>query len=378
MQFIGLRAGWPQRLILLPAALALLYAFAPAYEYPPPAPFRGTLWHSPYPAGPLVWQAGNFHAHAKSWLGATAGDDTPEAMLDAYAALGIRAAVISDYEHITRAPRGHLDLPTYEHGWNVRKTHQLVIGASHVRWFDIPLWQDRDSKQAMLDALHEDGALVAIVHPYLRDGYNAEDMLRLTGYDLLEIRSHYGDATAHWDRALSSGHLVYALGNDDSHRIAGEGQFGATWTMLNIAGVSPAAVVAALRDGRSYVVKGHRGRSDVRLESLRVIADTVSVVWTAPVLETRFIGDDGATLSRVAQTSTASFVIPVTQSYLRVEASTATDTVYLNPVIRWNGRSIPSTRARADSQLTLIRRLSSVLAIILLGSFAFYRKAQVR
>ena len=44
---------------------------------------------------------------------------------------------------------------------------------------------------------------------------------------------------------------------------------------------SPDAVVDALRDRQSRVVKGHRGHNDIRLESARVAAETISVAWSA-------------------------------------------------------------------------------------------------
>ena len=50
--------------------------------------------------------------------------------------------------------------------------------------------------------------------------------------------------------------------------------------------------------------------------------------------EMRFIGENGAVQSRIAQASAASFVVPASQSYVRIEGSTATNSMYLNPVVR--------------------------------------------
>ncbi len=237
---------------LLVILAALPYFRAPVYRFPPPQPFSGTAWWSPYAHLRGSWQRANLHAHGRAWLGLTNGRQSDAEVAAAYRRRGYTVAGISDYQHI--APDGISAIPIYEHGYNILKRHQLAIGARSVDWFDFPLWQWRSQKQYVLDRLQRASALVAINHPRGRNAYTADDMRALTNYGLLEVASGPFTAEALWDVALSAGRPVWALGDDDSHDITDPRRFAVAWTMIDAPSGEAADVLAALRVGRSYAV----------------------------------------------------------------------------------------------------------------------------
>jgi hypothetical protein len=131
-------------------------------------------------------------------------------------ALGYDVAGVSNYHTIATQP-GRDTLPIYEHGYNISKRHQLAIGARKVAWFDFPLWQGLSHEQWIIDQVGATADLVALAHPGVRDSYTEDNLRSLTGYQLLEVVNGPFDAEEPWDWALSSGHAVWGVANDDSH-----------------------------------------------------------------------------------------------------------------------------------------------------------------
>ncbi|MGC4081270.1 MAG: hypothetical protein QM736_03930 [Vicinamibacterales bacterium] len=148
-------------------------------------------------------------------------------------------------------------LPLYEHGFNVGKTHQLAIGAHAVEWFDFPLWQTLSNQQYMIDRVKRRAELVSLNHPSSRGAYDADDMRRLTGYQMIEIVNGPFTAEDVWDAALSAGRAVWAVANDDTHDLRDERRRAAGWNMIDAASPSEADIIAALRGGRSYAGPAH-------------------------------------------------------------------------------------------------------------------------
>src|SRR5262245_19653524 len=128
--------------------------------------------------------------------------------------MGYDVAGVSDYHDIA-AQDGIETLPLYEHGYNVSKRHQLAIGAREVDWLDFPLWQSLSDEQFVIDRVGRTAELVALAHPTSRDAYSNDALHRLSGYQLMEVVNGPHRIEDPWDEALSSGHAVWALANDD-------------------------------------------------------------------------------------------------------------------------------------------------------------------
>lgn len=343
------------------SVLLLPYVVVPVYFFHPPTPFTSDTLYNPYAgAGPL-WQRANFHAHSRAWNGITSGVQSPDEVHAAYVARGYDVIGLSNYHLITRVAGDSAFLPIYEHGFNIAKTHQLIIGARHVVNLDFPFWQSTQAKQYLLGRLRDSASLTVIAHPYLRRGYGQAQLAELSGYDLLEVRSHWNDASAWWDSVLTAGNAVWAIGDDDVHDITKANEIGVVWTMVNAPTHAPAAILEALRRGDMYVVAGNGAAMPARLDAVEVRGDTITTRFDQNMESIRVVTDAG--LSRV-QRETANeitYVLTPADHYARVVAKSAGGTLYLNPVIRSAGipvpRGVPPQRALAS----LVTRLSAAL-----------------
>ncbi len=350
--------------------VALLQGVAPVYRFPDPKPFAGSHFYNPYAGADGRWLTANFHAHSRAWAGLTTGKWSATAVRNRYRQMGYSVAAVSDYQYLVPAPVGDPSfIPVYEHGYNVPKTHQLVIGARHVVWGDFVFWQTRNHKQLVINELKSSAELVAIAHPELRGGYSAEDLKYLTNYDLMEIASHYGIAVPDWDVALSNGHPVWAIGDDDSHDVSDSSQTGATWTMVGSDVCDSGAVIRALRAGRAYVVKGHDGRSGVTLQSVAMHGDTMVVRTSRPVESIDFIGAGGRRLATSREAAGAAYVFTADDPYVRAVLRTSDNTLYLNPVVRYDGEHLAQPVTTLDASRTRFVRLSMLCTLVMATMF---------
>ena len=356
--------------------LLLPYALVPAYAAHDATPFSGPALFNPYANVGATWQRANFHAHSKAWGGLTSGRQSVDAVHAAYTALGYDVAGLSNYHLISRAAGDTSFLPIYEHGFSIRKTHQLVIGARAVTALDIPLWQTTQAKQYLLAQLHDTAALTAVVHPYLRTGYGVEQLASLSGYQLLEVRSHWNDASPWWDAVLTAGNAVWAIGNDDSHDVRNPREVGVVWTMVNAPTARAPQVIDALRHGAMYVVAGTDSASAAHLRSVTLTGDTITTTFDRTMKHIQVITDGGTVQAQVEGSSVIRYALTPENHYARVVASDAGGTLYLNPVIRSAGRptpwGVPGTRPLASllSQSSALLLWAGALALLLRGSVA--------
>jgi len=85
---------------------------------------------NPYARLHRGWQRANLHAHGYAWAGLTNGAQTGAEIVGAYHAMGYDVVAISDYQR--SGDRVLSAIAEYEHEYNVRKRHQLAIGATTV------------------------------------------------------------------------------------------------------------------------------------------------------------------------------------------------------------------------------------------------------
>jgi hypothetical protein len=198
----------------------------------------------------------NFHAHSNSWGFLTNGrKNSPEELYNVYTKMNFDIVCISDYQHINEFRDSCSDyIPVYEHGYNQPKAHQLSIGAREVTWYDCMFLQNFRVKQFTLNVMKERTELLVLNHPKKWGGYSDEELLALRNYDLFEVLNHYGNAEEAWDVVLSSGNIVWCLGDDDSHDVSKISEVGRKFTRVLAQNTDSKSILDALKHGQHYVV----------------------------------------------------------------------------------------------------------------------------
>lgn len=338
-------------------ALGLPYAWSPIYRFPPPAAFSGASLYNPYRGLRGAWKRANLHAHGAEWGGLTNGQQPSDEVMRTYRALGYDVAGVSNY-HAIAAPEREDGLALYEHGYNVRKRHQLAVGARGVEWFDFPLWQGLSQEQFIIDRIAGTSALVGLTHPVARDAYTPDALQSLTGYHLIEIVNGPFESYDLWDAALSSGRVVWAMANDDTHDTRDPRRTAAGWNMIDAPSTSAADLVAAMRQGSMYAV-GRRGDgpapahdAEVHLADVTVTGDTVHVGTLGAPADIEFIGHQGRSRGRFVGVHDAEVTFERGDTYIRAVVDGPGRRLYLNPVLRYDGRALPAPTAVANVPLT--------------------------
>ncbi len=338
--------------LLLP--VLYVYLSVPTYSFKEPKPFSGEYLYNPYQdIRPELWKKYHFHCHSHKYFGLTNGRKSKEETIDSvYRALGYDHFGISDYMHINPHNAEKKDyIPAYEHGYGlIRKTHQICIGAKSVYWPDFPFMQNLNMKQHMINKLGERCRFVMPAHASFTKGYKKNDMMFLSNYRLLEVVNPFGNAIEHWDIALSNGHRVYALGNDDTHNINDEHEVCHNLTMVNTTDLDPEHVYEALDKGLCYAVefdnwyyypltleqKIHDARKLDYLTKAQLVGDTLFITTSAETMrEVKFIGQDGKVLKTEENVATAHYVIQPEDHYVRTRIDlNGRHFLYLNPITR--------------------------------------------
>ena len=343
-------------LLFLLLLLALPYARTPIYDFPDPIPFAGAQFYNPYAEWKGPWQRGNFHAHSRAWSGLTSGRQSDREVVDAYRALDYRVVGLSNYQRI---PAGEEVFPVYEHGYNAGKRHQLAIGARGVEWFDFPWGPLAGQEQLIIDLVKQKADLVALAHPALRDAYSPEHLQRLGGYQLMEVVNGPFADVAPWDAALSSGHAVWGLANDDTHDVGEPRRFAMAWNMIASPTPSEPDVLAALRGGHFYGVM--RLDDDLqaavtKIDNITFNGGTLTIACSGAVPAFEFFGQDGVIKKTVRDTLTASYTFTPDDTYIRTTIWAPRLVIYLNPIIRYDGVALPAPRPQINQMATWTMR----------------------
>lgn len=350
--------------IALLLLILFIYLSVPTYSFKEPKPFGGEYLYNPYQEmKPDQWKKYHFHCHSRKYFGVTNGRKSKETTIDSvYQALGYDHYGISDYMGINPHGSDRKDyIPTYEHGYGLfRKTHQICIGAESVYWPDFPFMQNLNMKQHMINKLGERCRFVMPAHASFTKGYKVNEMILLSNYRLLEVVNPYGNAIEHWDKALSNGHRVYALGNDDTHNINDEHEVCRNLTMVNTSDLNPEHVYEALDKGLCYAVefdnwyyypltlehKVNNARILDYLTQAQLVGDTLFISTSAKTMkEVQFIGQDGKVLKTEENIATAYYVIQPEDHYIRTRIDlNGRHFLYLNPVTRHPSPEIDDRR----------------------------------
>lgn len=372
--------------------LVAYYLMAPVYKFSGPVPFTGDRLFNPYQhMDSLNWKKYNFQVQSKAWLGITDGRKNSNELIDSiYHELGFDHVATSDYQKINYFGKDDSAfIPTYEHGYNIFKTHQVCIGSKKVLWTDLMFGQTLSMKQWILDLLRDDNRIVVLAHPLLRNGYSVNDMKYLTNYDGIEVLNNVRVSTEHWDEALSSGQIATIIGNDDAHDVQNSNEVGRRFTMINSPTTYREDILYNLKLGNAYGMdfiriddepmthKYKRSRKLQYLLKAELISDTLFVKVDTISSEIRFITSNGKVVKKLNKTDAGYCIIRDDYPYLRTEIEFFDGSVmYLNPVIRYSGEK-PETLKTAivDSGATLrLRIIYFVVALVIAYFIAKRRK----
>jgi hypothetical protein len=374
----------------------VIYFLAPVYNFPEPKPFSGQILYNPYQGmDSLNWKKVNFHFHVRAWGGLTSGrNNSVDDFWSTYKKLGYDIPCISDYQHINTFNKdSSFYIPAYEHGFGLRKKHQLLIGARKVLWLDYSLFQDLSHKQYILNRLHDQNEMVAIAHPDWESGYSLDDMKYLSNYQLVEALDNNWRSVPQWDAALSSGHPVFIVGDDDAHNIHNPYQIGRCCTFINSPTLQSTDLLNAMKKGTAFGAdiymsenetfdqKALRARLIPVLDAVILKHDTLWVKTSKKAIRFMFIGQNGKIKKLVRFTKEAWYKIQPEDTYIRTEIKFfnhygGSGTVfYLNPVFRYNGvQPVNSFRAEVNDLKTWTFRLIAIPSLVVLLIFVFYRK----
>jgi hypothetical protein len=374
----------------------LVYFLAPVYDFPVPQPFTGEKIHNPYEGmNDAQWRKANFHFHVHAWGGLTSGrNNTVGDFWATYKKLGYDVPCISDYQQINPFNKdSSFYIPAYEHGFGLRKKHQLLIGARKVLWIDYSIFQSLSHKQHILNLLHNQNELVAIAHPDWEDGYSLQDMKFLSNYDLIEVLDNNWRSVPQWDAALSSGHPAFIVGDDDAHDIHNPYQIGRCCTFVNSPSLHSKDLLKALKEGKAFGAdiymatgetfsqKAERAKEIPVLRFVKVRNDTLWIGADQKAIKFSFIGQNGIIKKVQRFTNMAWYKIQPEDTYIRTEIMFynhfgANGTVfYLNPVFRYHDiLPVNSLRAVINLPKTWILRLLSIPSLITLILLTFYRR----
>ena len=380
-------------LYLIIAFVGLLIAmniFVPVYIYDEPVPFHGDYLLNPYQdIDSTYWKCCNFHGHTRQYGGVTNGRNNGNAVYDSmYRLFGYDHVGISDYNKVNPYENGKDPgyIPGYEHGYNVWKTHQVCLGTKKVRRIDYFFYQTLSHKQHMLNKLSEQNRVVAVAHPSFVDGsYNVRDMKYLSNYKILEVLNGFVNSPEHWDMALSNGHLVYLIADDDTHDVLKVNDIALRITYLNAKNNAADELYDALLAGKAVGIdfdldrqeamdhKVERFKRDIPyLYSARLDSVDFYVSVSKPIRKADFIGQGGTILKeeeyKKEDTVTNVFYsIQPSDQYVRTVLTFFDGTtMWLNPVTRHDSEVIVKQRLDHISYLWTAALWMVYIGIILL------------
>lgn len=328
------------------------YLFCPEFVFKSPTRFSGDSIYNPYKNfSAKDYVKSNFHAHSKFGLGITNGSGTAKDIWKTYENLGYVFHSVSQYHHIDKYGVENKNyISSYEHGYNINKTHQLLLGGNNVVQKDFVFPQNLHQKQYILAKLAEDTSNVIVLnHPDLNSGYSASDLKFLQYYDCIEVLNPAAQSFAHWDTALSAGRKVFILGNDDLHDINNKNQIARFSTLVNSPNHTSKEAISSLKTGSSiamWLPQVHNESmadkqrkfdlSNITLKNIGVEGERLLINFAEPIQQVNIIGQSGKILFSGQNQVSFDFPFRKEDTYLRVEYTTKDGIRYfLNPLFRY-------------------------------------------
>jgi hypothetical protein len=346
----------------------LIYSFTTIYSFPKAEKFSGNYFYNPYENwGESTFKA-NFHAHAVAWGKVTYGHNSDQQVFEEYTKRGYDIAAVSNYHSISEygKNKASIFIPVYEHGYNILKSHVLSINPSKVSYLDFPIIQNTSHQQQIIENLKSNGDLTALAHPNFGGGRKLRDLEKLCHYDFLEVLNHYRISDKEWDRALSSGRLSWLLANDDTHDVRDETAF-KIWNIIYSEKADANSILDNMQKGMHYGVKTMEGVCTNYLESCKVIGDSIFVSFTDTVEHFDVHGGADTLEYYGHMQKDFAFKIQAKDDYIRIVAKNPKSWIFLNPIVRYDGKIIPTTYKQLPTVnygKTLIVRFVLILCLL--------------
>lgn len=352
------------------------FFFCTQFKFTESPPFQGDSIYNPYASiDPKNWMKCNFHAHANAWKGVTNGEGTATDVHRAYDSLNYQIHCVSNYHSIDTSNHSKSNyIPAYEHGYNILKTHQLVLGSKKVVWLDYILPQTLSNKQDVLNYLAQDpNSVIILNHPAMRKGYKEHDFLYLNNFNCMEVLNPAGTSFPQWDAALSAGKPIFIVGNDDIHNVIKKERLGRMCTFVNADSIQNSKVLNALKKGVSYGVEiGQTQHPDSipTLQQLTTIDNTIRLEMSDEASKISFIGQNGRNLSSISNSNKAQYILQKEDHYARAVISYSNGTnIYLNPVFFSQSDVISQSMVTIDFPMTMYNRF---IGLCLAGGWLFW------
>jgi hypothetical protein len=274
------------------------------------------------------WLRGDLHCHTLY----SDGDAWPPEMLNAAAEAGLNFLGVTDHNNVAHqlayGPGGDglpivlpgVEVTTYGGHWNAWGTD---------RWWEFREPESEAVERTMLAAM-KSGAVVSICHPkpfgppweYTNEG----------GFHAIEVWNGpwaqlNAASLARWDGLLRRGVRCVAVGGSDTHYLHRRDvaprhadSIGTPTTWVHVDGTpTVATILAALRDGRSFVSESPRG-PQVYLDADRGRAGRVSIeTRDADDTTLQLISEAGTVASKPAAEDPLVFEIPPDARYVRAQ-----------------------------------------------------------
>jgi len=342
--------------------------------------FQGENIYNPYAnINAANWEKCNFHAHGNAWNGLTNGSGSAADIHRVYDSLNYGVHCVSNYHQIDTVDAAQQNyVSAYEHGFNLMKTHQLVLGGRDVEWLEYLFPQTANNKQDILNYLSLDtNSLVILNHPALRNGYSDKELSRLTNFNCMEVLSPYGISEKQWDIVLSAGKPVFVVGNDDIHDIYDKEKVGRMATILNLKNTNQASVLSALKKGEGYGIVLGKNQDPFQLPELKRLLlkeNKLDLHLTEKAKSIDFIGQNGKLLASFTDSKNVQYKLNTSDCYARTKITFENGTqIYLNPVFFTNTTNFAQVQNPVNYTETIIFKLIGTLlyAAWLLWAWSF-------
>lgn len=375
--------------------LIVISNVSPIYDFEEGQAFSGTEIYNPYARMDTTWGWTrtnlHTHTHATDWINECVY--YPDSVKAFYERLGYDFVTFSNHMELTPDPSDTTDqVWVYEHGYNFARFHNLTFNPGKIRYRDMMLPFTISQKQFKMDMLLKDSDFIFFNHPDRTYMTSDEDMRLLSGYRVLEADSDFLEwemDDRRWDVALSTGHYVTSAISDDLHYPERSALIARRCSFLNMKEHTYSQVKDCLLSGNFYTMqmpdfgKGDREekiRKNHELPGISSIGlrdgDETYMTLSDAASEIRAIGQNGAVLKSVRDTSAIDYRFTAEDSYVRFAACFDNGCVVMsNPFARWDGGSSTSCTPYRDYAhtvnipLTILFNLA-ILAIALLLFFA--------
>lgn len=359
------------------------FSVSPIYEWDDPKPFEGHRIYNPYSGSDstTVWKRATFHTHTKVDKGINECPYYPNVVYDEYKALGYDIVAFTNHNALTRHPYDdRLDLYGYEHGYNLFKLHNNIFGTEKVQKYDILIPFFDSHKQFKMNLAGKDGEITVLNHPDRTLGITTRTMERLSGYQLIEGDSGFGERDSgegthlkRWDEALSAGHYSHNILSDDNHNPRNPERIARRCTWINTATEEYGDIKEALLSGNFYSMRTPPcipSDSLPRVADIALKGDTIILALTSPAQSIEIISQSGEIKGIESNCARVQYIMQPDEPYIRLTARYPNGTViYTNAFARYSQGDSPYNGATPDVNwpLTILYNLLLLSIVVLLS-----------